>query len=116
MESYSQWREQATHLYPDIVGNLLPLDESAYEAKVGVARSRVCDLDLLISAFDNLLEEASFLGDGHRIGESLVPVPQVSGQPDRGLSDALVRPCTIGQVNRHEGLVLFGGIGSACRV
>lgn len=47
------------------------------------------------------------------IGETLVPVSKISTQPNRGLLMGFIRPCTIGERNRLEREIAFGGVGAA---
>jgi len=66
-----------TDLYPDIVRNLVVLDEAANKLEIGVACSRVRNLYLLNTTTDKLPEESGLLVDGHRVGQSLIAIPQV---------------------------------------
>ena len=67
-----------TSLHPDVVGNLVILDQTPHELKVSIARGRVCDLDLLHSTFDQLPKEYRLLLYGHWIRKGLITIPQIS--------------------------------------
>ena len=67
-----------TNLQPDIIRNFAVLYESSDKSKIRVAGSGVCNLDLFYAALDKSSEEHRFLCDGHRVGEGLIAVAQVS--------------------------------------
>jgi len=70
-------RKIAACLHPDVVWNLVVLNQTAYKLEVGVARSGICDLDLLHSTLHQLSEEQRFLLDGHWVCKGLVTIPQI---------------------------------------
>lgn len=80
---------------PDIVGNRTILDETSNEVEVGVTSSWVGDLNLLEATFDEKVKEGRLLLDGHRIGEGLISIAEVSGEPHGWLGESFGRPLTI---------------------
>jgi hypothetical protein len=66
-----------TSLHPNVVGNFVVLDQTPHELEVGVARSWICDLDLLHSTLHQLPEELGLLYYSHWICEGLVTIPQI---------------------------------------
>ena len=52
---------------------------------------------------DAQVKDALLLGERHGVDEGLVAVAQVGRGPPRGLGDALVGPCAVGEVDRGEG-------------
>ena len=101
-----------TDLDIDIVRDLSLLNEPTNEVEVGVARSGVCDLDLLETDLNERTEEAGLLVDGHRVGQGLVPISQVGRQPDGWGSLDLGRPLPVGKVERGVRLVLLRRISA----
>ncbi len=102
-----------TNLDPDIIRHLALLDQSAHEIEVRIARSRICNLDLLEAALDEGVKEDRFLGDRHGVREGLIPIAEVGGQPDGRRTVNLSRPLAVGEVERGVRFVLDGGIRAA---
>ena len=104
-------RLHATHLDPDVVRDLVLLDESAYEAELCVAGRRICDLDFLEATLEEQLEEGRLLLDRHRIGQGLVTVTKVRRKPDGGLSPECFRwPLPVVEFKGGVRLVLLRGV------
>lgn len=119
-----------TYLNPDIVGDLVLVEEHAAELKVGVRRGRVCDLDLLEANLDKVTEEAQLLRVGHgcnmgsagralkkprlklTVGERLVAIAEVGGEPDGSGLALLVGPRTGGVRSRLEGRIADRGVSA----
>ena len=94
------------YLYPNIVRNHVLCDQQPDEIEVGVAGRRVSNLDLLETTSNESLEEDGFLFDCHRVGEGLVSISQVCGQPDRRFREDFRRPLSVVELQRSVGLVL----------
>lgn len=69
------------YLNPDVIGNLVVLDQTTNEHEVRVASSWVSYLDLLDARFYQLSEEGGFLFYCHGVSEGLVSVPEIGGEP-----------------------------------
>jgi hypothetical protein len=67
----------ATNLQPNVVRNFVVLDQTTNKLEVGIARSRVCDLDLLHSTLHQLPEKDRLLLNGHWVGKGLITIPQI---------------------------------------
>lgn len=80
--------------------------------KVRVASSRVCNLDLLIPAFDEQLKESRFLFNGHGIRKGLIPIPKVCGKPYRRYSRSFGRPLTVLKVEGSIRFVSLRGVNT----
>jgi hypothetical protein len=65
------------------------------------------DFDFLVAEFDEFLEEAVLLLAVHWIGQRLVSITQIRGQPSWCGSDLLVGPSPVGEVQRLVRLILF---------
>ena len=102
--SYLVREETVSDLNPHVVRDPILFYEAAHEIKVRVASSRVCDLNLLIPAFDEQLKESRFLFNGHGIRKGLIPIPKVCGKPYWRYSRPFGRPLT---VLKMEGSVRF---------
>ena len=63
----TQGEKDRSNLYPHIVWNYLFFDEAAHEIKICITSSGICNLNLLVAAFDEQLKESSLLLDSHRI-------------------------------------------------
>jgi hypothetical protein len=70
-------KEMGSDLDPHIARDLVFFYETAHEMKVRIASGRICDLNLLIPAFDEQLKESRFLFDGHGVRKGLIPVTKV---------------------------------------
>jgi hypothetical protein len=69
-----QGDKDRSHLDPHIVWNQLFFDEAAHETEIRITSRGICNLNLLVTAFDEQLEESSFLLDSHRICQGLISV------------------------------------------
>lgn len=103
----------STNLDPDIIRHLALLNQPAHKVEIRIARSGVCNLDLLEAALDEGIKEDRLLGDRHGIREGLVPIAEVGGQPDRRRPVNFSRPLAVGEVERGVWFVLDGGIPAA---
>jgi hypothetical protein len=97
-------------LDPNIVWYLFFLDEAADKVEVGVAGCRVGNLDLLHSSFDDGVEEGRFLLNSHRIGQGLVSISEICGEPDGCPLECLRWPLAILEVQGCVRLVLLGWV------
>jgi len=102
--------DRTLNLEPHIVGDVSTCNEPPYKAEVGITGSWICDLNLLETAFYDLLKEGILLNDGHGICQGLVAVTEIRREPDGGRFCHLCRPCAIREVKRGIRLVLFGWI------
>lgn len=92
----------------DVVGHRAALGEVAYEVEVGPAGGRVTDLDLLEAHGDEEIEEAALARGVHGLGQRLVAVPQIDGDPERGPLEPVRGPGAVRQGQRHP--VLGGAV------
>ena len=97
----------STNLDPYIIRHLFLLHQTAHEQEVCVAGRGVGDLDLLETALHEQPEKSRFLLDRHRIGESLITVPQIGREPDWRLGYNFGRPLTVLQIQGSVGSVLL---------
>lgn len=100
--STGEHRGKGTDLQPDVLGELLLLNQASNEPEFGLGRRGEARLNLLEAALEEELEEDGLLLDGHWIHERLVPVAQVGRGPTGRLGDALVGPLTVLERHRHE--------------
>lgn len=101
-----------THLYPDIVWDPLALNQLSHKSEIGVAGSRVGDLDLLEAADKELVKECVLLLNRHRICQRLIPIAKVGGEPYWYFVERFGWPLTIGQLERSIRLVSYGWVCS----
>ncbi len=94
------------HLDHDILRHAALADQAADEIELGRPRGREPDLDLLHADLHQEVEEALLLFGVHRIGEGLVAVAQVGGEPPGRLGDGPGRPLAVRQVDLCKGAVL----------
>ena len=106
---YFHWgrKEHKTDLDPNIIWDPILFYEAADEIIVSVARSRICDLDFLVPAFDEQLKKRRFLLDRHGVRKGLVPVTQVGGKPYWGYRGHFGRPLTVWKMKRRIWFVLL---------
>ena len=83
----------------DVFRDQVVIDQMADEIKVGLRSGRETNLDLLETHLNQQLKQLEFAVGVHRVDERLVTVAQVDCAPTRCLSDLLVRPRTVRQVN-----------------
>ena len=95
-----------SHLDPNIIRDLSTFNQPSHEAKVRVTGSRICDLNLLEPATEEVLKEHSFLTNGHRIRKGLVSITQVGRKPDWSFVYFLRRPSAVIQFERSVWFVL----------
>ncbi len=95
------------YLNPDVIRNLVVLDQAANEHEVRVAGSRVGYLDLLDAGFYQLSEEGCFLFDCHGVSKGLVSVSEIGGQPYGSFGESFRRPLTVGEMNGSVGLIFI---------
>lgn len=86
------------HLQPNVVRHFLVFNQPSYKAKISIASSGVRHFDLFETRLHEQLEEAAFLLNGHGIGEGLVPIAEVCGEPYGGCIDSFGGPCSVGKV------------------
>ena len=99
-------------LDPHVVRDLIIFYETAHEIKVRVASSRICDLNLLITAFDEQLKESRFLLNGHGVCKGLIPITKVCGKPYWRYRRLFGRPLAILKVDRSVRLVPLRGVNT----
>lgn len=122
-------RTTLTHLNPDIIWDFLAIDQFPDEVIVGFRCRGISYFDFLETQLHKMSEKAQLLLVGHSclllallsewqttphtIGETLIPVSEISTKPNRGFLMSLVRPSAIGKWDRLEGEVALGGVGAA---
>ncbi len=73
------------YLNPDVIRNLVVLDQAANEHEVRVAGSRDC----------------------HGVSKGLVSVSEIGGQPYGSFGESFRRPLTVGEMNGSVGLIFI---------
>ena len=94
-----------TNLQPHIVRHPILLDQHPHEIEVRITRGGICDFDLLEAALDEGLKEDHLLRNGHWVGQGLVSIAEVGGQPYWGRTIDLAGPLAVRKVERGVGLV-----------
>src|SRR5690554_9279 len=93
------------HLDFHIRWNAVFFNQFAAEIKVRLARRRETDFDFLEAKLDQQIEQTLLLGNGHRLDQGLVTIPQVNSTPGGSFFDNLVGPAAVFLGNRLEGNV-----------
>ena len=82
----------------DVVRDHVLLNDLAHEVVIGLGSGRESDLNFLVAHLNQQLEHPALALRAHRINQRLVAIAQVDGTPNRCLSNALVRPGAVLQL------------------